>query len=89
LRSPSSDIVAGTRTSRITVASRSTATASPTPIIFTTTSPDRVNDRKTLTMMAAAALMTRAVEASPRTTLSRPSPSRNHSSRTRESRKTS
>src|SRR3954468_18532839 len=88
-RSPSSDIVAGTSTSRMTVASRKTATARPSPIILTTGSLDSVKARKTLTMMAAAAVMTRAVAVNPRTTLPRLSPPSRHSSRNLESRNTS
>ena len=44
---------------------------------------------KTTTMIAAAAVMTRAVEASPSATEPTASPVRSYSSRTRESRNTS
>ena len=61
----------------------------PKPSILTTTSVSVAKPRKTATMIAAAAEITRPVEASPRTTLARASPVASQSSRIRESRKTS
>jgi hypothetical protein len=46
-------------------------------------------ERNTATMMAAAAVITRAVRDSPRATAAALSPEESYSSRTRESRKTS
>ena len=86
---PSIVIVAGTRTIRTRVASRAIATAIPTPSCLTTTSTSVAKPRKTATMIAAAAEITRPVEESPRTTLPWASPVSSQSSRIRESRKTS
>ena len=58
---PSSVIVAGTRTIRTSVASSAIATAMPTPSCLTTTSTSLAKPRKTATMIAAAAEMTRPV----------------------------
>ena len=66
-----------------------TAVAIPTPIILTTTPGSRAKPTKTAIMMAAALVITRPVEARPRTTLPRASPVASQSSRIRESRKTS
>ena len=82
-------MVAGTRTIRITVASRKIATAMPTPSIFTTTSTSVAKPRKTATMIAAALVITFPVEASPRITLPCASPVASQSSRTRDRRNTS
>ena len=71
---PSISITAGTRTSLTTVASISTATASPSPTCFTPGSGVRQNYRNTTTTIAAAAVITRAVDASPDTTAAELSP---------------
>ena len=65
LRSPSSSIVAGTSTIRTMVASISTADDRPSPTSFSTRTLPRMKLPKTHTMIAAAAVMTRAVEAKP------------------------
>src|SRR5262245_12154254 len=64
-QSPSSFIVAGSSTARTTVASSSTATASPTPIIFMSTNPSVAKIAKTATMTTAALVTTLAVERIP------------------------
>src|SRR5262249_8484939 len=70
LTSPRTSMRAGTRTIRTTVASISTATASPRPnSLFEFSGASRL-DAKTVTMVAAAAVITRAVRASPRVTAS-------------------
>ena len=76
LRSPSRLIVAGTRTSRTTVASSRIATPSPKPSILIRVPDSVTKPRKTSTMIAAAAVMTPLVAASPRATLPRASPVR-------------
>jgi 5'/3'-nucleotidase SurE len=88
-QSPSSSIVEGTSTSRTTVASTSTATARPSPMIFSATSGPKTKLPKTHTMIAAAAVMTRAVNANPSATAVALSPLRSYSSRMRDSRNTS
>ena len=56
--SPSSSIVAGTRSMRTMVASKRIAVARPVPIIFIVRSNSSMNDPKTTTMIAAAAVIT-------------------------------
>jgi hypothetical protein len=82
-------MVAGTSTMRTMVASSSTAMASPVPITLMIRFDSSRKLPKTKTMIAAAAVMTRAVAASPSATDSLASPVRSHSSRTRDRRKTS
>ena len=89
MAAPSNVIVAGTSTIRIKVASTRTATANPRPIIFTVGSSTSRKLAKTLTMMIAADVMTRAVWARPSTTLWWLSPVATQFSRMRESRNTS
>ena len=84
LRSPSSSIVAGTSSIRTMVASISTAMERPRPNSLTTRSDSPMKLPKTTTMIAAAAVITRAVEANPSATEARLSPVRSHSSRTRD-----
>jgi hypothetical protein len=55
----------GTRTIRTSVASMSTATARPRPICFTGTFGPITLAMNTMIMIAAAAVITRAVRASP------------------------
>ena len=86
---PSSCITAGTSTIRTMVASRKIADASPIPNSFRNTSGAARKARKTTTMIAAAAVITRAVLASPSATARRVFPSFRYSSRMREIRKTS
>jgi hypothetical protein len=74
---------------RTTVASTRIATASPSPICLVETFGAITMDRNTATMMAAAAVITRAVRDSPRATAAALSPEESYSSRTRESRNTS
>ena len=71
------------------MASRNTATASPMPNSLSTRSDSRRKLPKTTTMMAAAAVITLAVVASPLATDRWLSPVRFHSSFTRERRNTS
>ena len=74
---PSSSMVAGTRTIRTMVASTKIATARPSPnSLIARSSMPSTKDRKTVTMMAAAAVMTRAVAASPLATARLLSPRR-------------
>ena len=61
-------MVAGTNTMRTTVASSSTATASPRPISLIARRSPSTKVPNTHTMMAAAAVITRAVLARPSTT---------------------
>ncbi len=68
--------MAGTSTRRTTVASRRIATPSPKPSILTRVPISVAKPRKTSTMIAAAAVMTPLVAASPRATLPRASPVR-------------
>ncbi len=66
------------------------AAASPSPKTFSTWSGSpKTNDPNTQIMMAAAAVITRAVLARPSATAEELSPVMRHSSRMRESRKTS
>lgn len=74
---------------RTIVASRNTATASAVPITLMMRSDSSRKLPKTNTMIAAAAVITRAVAARPSATDVFVSPVRSHSSRMRESRKTS
>ena len=89
MRAPSSAIVAGTSTSRTTVASIAMAVARPMPIILMATAGSSAKPRNTATMISAAEVMTRAVEDRPATTEPLLSPVRRYSSRTRLSRNTS
>ena len=89
LRSPSSSIVAGTSTMRTTVASTNTAVARPMPASLRNTASSITKAPNTVTMIAAAAVITRAVLASPSATARRLSPVRTYSSRTRDRRNTS
>ena len=89
LRSPSSCITAGTSTIRTSVASRKIAEASPMPNSLRKTSGAARKARKTTTMIAAAAVITRAVFARPSATALRTFRSLRYSSRMREIRKTS
>jgi hypothetical protein len=86
---PSSSIVAGTSMSRTIVASTNTATARPSPIIFTVGSGLVTNERNTAIMINAAEVITRAVLARPIATASRLLPDARYSSRMRDSRNTS
>ena len=82
-------MTAGTSTIRTIVASTRIAVAIPTPISLRKTSVLKMNARKTTTMIAAAAVITRAVFARPSETALWVSPVRWYSSRIRESRNTS
>ena len=86
---PSSSMVAGTSTIRTIVASMKMAVASPRPISLSTRRSPRTNDMNTAIMIAAAAVMTRAVEARPSATAVALSPLTRYSSRIRDSRNTS
>jgi hypothetical protein len=82
-------MTAGTRSMRTIVASMKMADAMPTPMTLRTRSGLGTKAAKTATMMAAAAVMTRPVPASP-STMARPlSFVRSHASRIRLTRKTS
>ena len=63
-------MVAGTRIIRTSVASMKIAAANPRPNSLITRSPPNTNDPNTHTMIAAAAVMTRAVCARPSATAS-------------------
>ena len=83
-------MIDGTRTMRTMVASTKTATARPSPNTSSTRTGSLItNDPKTHTMMAAAAVMSRPVLASPSATATVLTPRRRHSSRIRDSRNTS
>ena len=86
---PSSFIVAGTSSARTTVASMSSATSMPMPIIFMNTMPDRPNAPITTASSSAALVMIRPVFWTPVATARSLSSVRSHCSRTRESRNTS
>ncbi len=86
---PSSSMVAGTSTMRTSVASMSTATARPRPMSLMARSSATTKLPNTHTMMAAAAVITRAVDASPSTTARLLSPERSYSSLIEDSRNTS
>src|SRR5829696_5293891 len=85
---PSRDMIAGTSTQRTTVASTATATAMPRPNCLSVGSPFITKARKTETMIIAAEVITRAVEARPCTTASWESFVTFHCSRTWVIRKT-
>ena len=89
LASPSSSIVAGTSTIRTIVASTKIATANPKPNSFSTRSSPNMNEPKTITMISAAAVITRAVAFTPSATAWALSPVRSYSSFTRDRRNTS
>ena len=74
---------------RTTVASRNTATAKPTPSSLMAIIGPRANEPKTNTMITAAAVITRAVDARPFATAEALSCDRSYSSRMRDSRNTS
>ena len=86
---PSSRIVAGTSRARTTVASTSSATSMPTPIILMNTIPEVAKAPMTTASSRAALVMIRPVRCRPIATAAVLSPVRSHSSRTRESRNTS
>ena len=67
-------IVAGTRISRTTVASRAIATASPSPISFTQGTAVPAKTANTATMISAALEIVAALRASPCATERRVSP---------------
>src|SRR5262249_16766218 len=83
LRSPSSVIVAGRSSARITVASMSTATASPKPICLSESKPSVAKIPNTPTITIAALVTVEAVERMPRSTASRVEWPRSTSSRIR------
>ena len=87
LPSPNSAIVAGTSSMRTMVASSRMATARPKPNILAMRSSSKTKLPKITTMIAAAPVITRAVEARPSATEPTASPARSNSSLTRESRK--
>ena len=87
--SPSSDMAAGTSIIRTMVASMSTAPAMPTASIFTVGSSLSTKLVKTVTMIAAAVVMTRAVAPMPIATARWLSPVARYASCTRLSRNTS
>ena len=89
LRSPSSCITAGTSTIRTIVASIRIAAAMPMPISFRNTSGLSAKAPNTATMISAAAVITRAVRASPSVTACEVDRPDRNSSRTRLSRNTS
>ena len=82
-------MVDGTMTIRMRVASMKMAAAKPMPNSLMMMLSPSTNDRKNVHMMAAAAVMTRAVAESPSATAWPLSPVFRYSSRMRESRKTS
>jgi hypothetical protein len=82
-------MVAGTRIIRTSVASMNTADARPMPNSFSTRRSPSTNDPNTHTMIAAAAVMTRAVPARPLTMAWVLLPVANQVSRIRATRQTS
>ena len=86
---PSRRIVAGTATTRTTVASISTAAASPNPMALKASSRLPVNAANTTTMINAAEVTVRPVRSRPRVTACSLDPVRSHSSRIRVIRNTS
>ena len=64
----------GRTTERMTVASSSSAIATPKPICWNITSFPAAKPAKTTTMISAAPVMIRAVDATPPTTASRVEP---------------
>src|ERR1700722_14226304 len=90
LTGPRISMMDGTSNMRTMVASTSTAVASPSPKTLRMCSGSfMTKDANTQNMMAAAAVMMRPVTASPSATESELSFVRSHSSRMRDSRKTS
>ncbi len=83
------NITAGTMRLRPISASSRTAMARPDPNSLITRSPPRMNEAKTRTMIAAAAVIVRPVTASPWPTACRLSRDRSHSSCMRLTRNTS
>jgi hypothetical protein len=81
--------VAGTATTRTTVASISTAAANPNPMALNASRRLPVNAAKTTTMINAAEVTVRPVRSRPRVTACSFEPVRSHSSRIRVIRKTS
>ena len=73
-QSPISSIVAGTSTSRTSVASSAIATARPTPISLICGTPVRAKMPKTTTMISAALVITFALACRPSATARRLSP---------------
>ena len=71
---PSSFMAAGTSTPLTIVASMSRATATPKPICWNMIRSPIAKPQKTATMMSAAPVMRRAVEATPHSTASSLSP---------------
>src|SRR5581483_4043070 len=86
---PSSSIVAGTRTSRTSVASTAIATAFPRPSSLIDGTPVPTNTANTHTMISAALVIVRADAASPSATARSVDPVAAYRSRIRESRNTS
>jgi len=82
-------MTAGASTTRMIVASTITAAASPIPIILTMTSSIEAKLRKTVDMIAAAAVMTRPVPPRPVRTARCGSPVVTYSSSMADIRKTS
>ena len=89
-RAPKSCMSAGTRTERMITASIRTAEARPRPKSLMIRSSPSMKEAKTVTMIAAAAVITRPVRARPRVTASDGVvASLSHSSWIRDIRKTS
>ena len=82
-------MIDGTSTIRTIVASTRIEVARPIPMSLRITSSASANELKTAIMIAAAAVMTRAVVARPSDTARELSPWRRYSSRMRDSRNTS
>jgi hypothetical protein len=82
-------MVAGTSSTRTTVASSRIAMIMPTPIILMKLTPEVENAPITTASSSAALVMIAPVRCSPAATALVLSPVRSHCSRTRESRKTS
>src|SRR5713101_1493525 len=79
-QSPSNRMTAGTTRARTSVASMATATASPMPMALMITTSARPKARNTVTMIAAAPVMRRAVFSRPLATACVLSPVRTYSS---------
>ena len=73
-------MTAGTTSARTSVASIATAIASPIPMALMITTSARPKARKTVTMMAAAPVMSRPLRSSPDATAAVLSPVRTYSS---------
>ena len=86
---PSTRMVAGTSSERISVASIRMASASPSPTALTRIKFVKANEPATTTRISAALVMMRPVRASPCSTARALSPVAQYSSRMRASRKTS